>query len=213
MTNTNAPKRALSFGPQQPRSCYHCASMVWHARGTILSCLIAWLAATACGRVADGRLIVLMEGWRWVPHSYAIVNSYHQLALQAIHQDDPRRVEIYVRDKEFPLATSATEVLNATWPRQHYARLRAIPTLPAGIVPDVVVRHTVPWDLGPAFLQWQLDGGAASPAVVLVATTETKAAPRHATAGTVSTIVLTVVARSLTFPPGRCRSQRAPLLL
>ena len=167
--------------------------------------------------------MVLVEGWRWVPHSYAIVNSFHLLALAdadasagadagadaAAAAGTQRRATVfYVRDMPFPFppvnvsrdpttrGDGTDGASDGLWPPAHAARLRAFPMLPPDVVPDVVLRHTVPWDLGPAYPWWATMGhvahaGAGQPkrvAVVLVGTTETKLAPRLAKEGTVRTV-------------------------
>ena len=86
---------------------------------------------------------LLVEGWRFLPHSYAIVNQWQLLALRG----DPR-VELRVRDLPF---------YSPNWKAQaglmgdaEEAALRALQQAPADFVPDVTLRIASPCDLSPA---------------------------------------------------------------
>lgn len=86
---------------------------------------------------------LLVEGWRFIPHSYALVNHYQLLellqipGLQVVHRDMP-----FVR----PDWKETTGLLD---PIDEQA-LRAIPTARADTRADAVLRITFPYDCSPS---------------------------------------------------------------
>jgi len=129
-------------------------------------------------------LVVVVEGWRWVSHSYAVVNSQHLVAMRRVLRDsNASHIKLYTRDVPFVMTGERTA------PSDKWAlELQQIPLLPPSVHPDVVIRHHVPWDTMPADPWWRGSMEEAKPtALVLVATTETGIVPRAANAGNVRT--------------------------
>lgn len=87
------------------------------------------------------RLIV--EGWRFLPHSYAIVNHQHLVRLLRVPG-----LELFHRDYPFPRPT--WHALEGVFDQAHEDAVRAIPTPPDGLEVDAVLRMRVPYDLMPA---------------------------------------------------------------
>lgn len=86
---------------------------------------------------------LLVEGWRFLPHSYAIVNQWQLLTLSR----NPR-IELRVRDLPF---------YSPNWKQQagltgeaNEAALNALQQVEAGFVPDVTLRIASPCDLAAA---------------------------------------------------------------
>ena len=162
----------------------------------------------AANASSQRNLTVLVEGFRWVPHSYSVVNSFHLLALARIarRRELGRGLRLYVRDTPFfrvpPGARNASDPdtespaqlaqreadVPPLLPANLHARLAELRPLPPGVIPDVVVRHAVPWDLGPAEPWWVEPGALTAHGavpLVMVSTTEARVAPRQAKTGTV----------------------------
>jgi glycosyltransferase involved in cell wall biosynthesis len=88
-------------------------------------------------------LTVVVEGWRFLPHSYAIVSQclslefLRQPGLRLFHRDLPAFKADWTPQRG--LMSAASE-----------AKIAAIPPPPADLVPDVVFRCAFPYDLTPA---------------------------------------------------------------
>lgn len=87
------------------------------------------------------RLIV--EGWRFLPHSYAIVNHQHLVRMLRVPG-----LELFHRDWPFPRPT--WHAVQGVFDQAHEDAVRAIPAPPEGIEADAVLRMRVPYDLTPA---------------------------------------------------------------
>lgn len=87
------------------------------------------------------RLIV--EGWRFLPHSYAIVNHQHLVRLLRVPG-----LELFHRDWAFP--RPSWRALTFVFDPAHEDAVRAIPSAPGGAMVDAVLRMRVPYDLTPA---------------------------------------------------------------
>lgn len=87
------------------------------------------------------RLIV--EGWRFLPHSYAIVNHQHLVRLLRVPG-----LELFHRDWAFPRPTWTA--MTGVFDQAHEDAVRAIPSPPDGVQVDAVLRMRVPYDLTPA---------------------------------------------------------------
>ena len=87
------------------------------------------------------RLVV--EGWRFIPHSFALVNQYHLLELLG-----RPGVELFHRDAPYfyPKWAPVRGLLGA----DREAALRGIPAPGPGTVPDVTLRLFVPYNFAPA---------------------------------------------------------------
>ena len=83
---------------------------------------------------------IVVEGWRFLPHSFGIVNQYQ--CLELLNRPD---IELYHRDA--PYFFKSWRPMNGLFPEAQEARLRAIPAPPAGLRPDAVLRMAVPFRL------------------------------------------------------------------
>lgn len=88
-------------------------------------------------------LTVIVEGWRFLPHSYAIVSQY--LCLEFLEQPGLR---LFHRD--LPPFRAEWTPQRGLLPAASEAKIAAIPPPPADLVPDVVFRCSFPYDLTPA---------------------------------------------------------------
>src|SRR4051812_183850 len=92
---------------------------------------------------------VVVEGWRLVPHSYAVVGQ--ALALELARRGD---VRVFFRD--VPLAFPAWKPEPGLLPAEDEARLRAIPAPPGGAGEGVDAVLRVSW---PYYFHRDLDAG------------------------------------------------------
>jgi glycosyltransferase involved in cell wall biosynthesis len=83
---------------------------------------------------------IVVEGWRFLSHSFGIVNQYQ--CLELLNRPD---VELYHRDA--PYFSKRWRPMKGLFPDAQEARLRAIPAPPAGLRPDAVLRMAVPFRL------------------------------------------------------------------
>lgn len=86
------------------------------------------------------RLIV--EGWRFLPHSYAIVNHQHLERLLRVPG-----LEVFHRDFPFPRPT--WNAVQGVFGQAHEDLVRAIPSPPEGQAVDALLRMRTPYDLKP----------------------------------------------------------------
>lgn len=86
---------------------------------------------------------VVVEGWRFLPHSYALVNQ-HQLAAML------RRGGIDLFHRDLPYLDGRWQPRPGMLPPDDERRVREIPSPPAGLVPDAVLRIGVPYDFDAA---------------------------------------------------------------
>jgi glycosyltransferase involved in cell wall biosynthesis len=86
---------------------------------------------------------ISVEGWRFIPHSYSIVNQFQLLEL--VKRDD---VKVTVRDTRFykPSWTTVEGLLSP----EAEAIIKAIPETLDSDTPDLVLRMNYPLDLVPA---------------------------------------------------------------
>lgn len=87
------------------------------------------------------RLIV--EGWRFLPHSYAIVNHQHLVRLLRVPG-----LELFHRDYAFPRPTWSP--VQGVFDGAHEDAVRAIPAPQHDARADALLRLRVPYDLTPA---------------------------------------------------------------
>lgn len=87
-------------------------------------------------------LTVVIEGWRFIPHSYALSTQYS--ALELLKQPD---VRLYHTDLEFSLPT--WKAVPGLFEPHDEEAVRNIPAPPADLVPDVLIRAGFPHDFGP----------------------------------------------------------------
>lgn len=86
---------------------------------------------------------LIIEGWRFLPHSYAIVNHQHLVRLHGI-----AGLELFHRDYAFPRPTWSE--VKGVFDAEHEAAVRAIPSPREGERVDALLRMRVPYDLTPA---------------------------------------------------------------
>jgi len=91
--------------------------------------------------VATKSLIV--EGWRFLPHSYAIVNQWQLLALS-------RRADIAVKVIDAPLYRPAWQLEEGLFEQRAEQALRSIETAKPDDRADATLRIFVPFDLSPS---------------------------------------------------------------
>lgn len=80
---------------------------------------------------------VLVEGWRFIPHSYAMVNHAYLLELS-------QRAGVSLYHRDVPYLYSHWEPSPTLLPPDDHARLRAIPAPPEGLRPDALLRLGFP---------------------------------------------------------------------
>lgn len=102
---------------------------------------------------------ILIEGWRFVPHSYACVNMWQCLDLLQrpdieLHHHDPPFFKPEWKPSNHLFGTSATEAL------------KAIPPLDAGKMPDLLLRIAYPYCFDRAHASRHLVFGTAEHGVV-----------------------------------------------
>jgi hypothetical protein len=91
----------------------------------------------------ESAMRLFVEGWRFLPHSYAMVNQFQLLELRR-HAD----VELYHRD--MPYYAAHWPVVNGLFDPEREAALRSLPTPPADELPDATLRLYVPFNFLPA---------------------------------------------------------------
>lgn len=82
---------------------------------------------------------LVVEGWRFIPHSYALVNQ-HQLAALA------GRTGLDLFHRDLPYYNPVWTPRPGTMPAESERRVRAIPPPPPDLVPDALLRIAVPYD-------------------------------------------------------------------
>jgi glycosyltransferase involved in cell wall biosynthesis len=80
---------------------------------------------------------VVIEGWRYIPHSYAMVNQHQCLELL-------KRPDIRLFHRDVPYFFPNWRPMSNLWSAQEEARLRSIPPPPAGIHADAMLRIGFP---------------------------------------------------------------------
>ncbi len=84
---------------------------------------------------------IVVEGWRFLSHSFGIVNQYQCLELL-----NRPGIELYHRD--VPYFSKSWQPTTGVFSEAQESRLRAIPAPPAGLRPDAILRMAVPYRLG-----------------------------------------------------------------
>jgi len=82
---------------------------------------------------------LLVEGWRFLPHSYAMVNQWQLLALR-------RRGDLELRVRDLPLYRSGWRMVSGVMDATAEAALRGLPGPEPGFTPDAVLRLAFPFD-------------------------------------------------------------------
>jgi glycosyltransferase involved in cell wall biosynthesis len=90
-----------------------------------------------------GITTILMEGWRFVPHSYAIVNQWH--CLELLHRQDYR---IHMHD--LPLYAPRWKPVRGLFDAAADAAIAELEDLPKDARADATLRLSVPVSLAPA---------------------------------------------------------------
>jgi glycosyltransferase involved in cell wall biosynthesis len=86
---------------------------------------------------------VVVEGWRFLPHSYAIVS-------QNLCREFLKDPGIALFHRNLPPFRAEWQEQRGLLPAEAEARIASIPEPPADLVPDVVFRCAFPYDLTPA---------------------------------------------------------------
>ncbi|MGB8841402.1 MAG: glycosyltransferase family 4 protein [Aliidongia sp.] len=86
---------------------------------------------------------VVVEGWRSLSHSYAIVNQWQLLALA-------KRPEIELRIRDLPFFSPAWQAQPGLFPPQSAGLIAALKTASSDFVPQATWRVAFPYDLTPA---------------------------------------------------------------
>lgn len=86
---------------------------------------------------------LLVEGWRFLPHSYAMVNQWQLLALLRCND-----VELRVRD--LPLYRPGWRTGRGSMPEADERALEMLAAPEPGFAPDAVLRIAFPFDLSPS---------------------------------------------------------------
>ncbi|MGH6622294.1 MAG: hypothetical protein ACREF6_22325, partial [Alphaproteobacteria bacterium] len=112
--------------------------------------------------MADPAPLVVCEGWRFVPQSFALVNQFQILALLDLG------VTVAVRDRPY---WGDWKPVYGVLPAPLEARLKALPPPPAGTRPAAVFRVSVPYDLAaadaPTLVMATSEGGTVRPENVI----------------------------------------------
>lgn len=80
-----------------------------------------------------------VEGWRFVPHSYAMVNQWQLLSLL-------KRKDVLLGVRDMPYFRDNWQVTKGLFPTEQEDCLASIPVLNAADVTDVTLRISVPFD-------------------------------------------------------------------
>ncbi|WP_006619124.1 glycosyltransferase [Arthrospira platensis] len=83
---------------------------------------------------------LVVEGWRWLPHSYALINSHQLLEL---HQRSP--LQLFHRD--MPYVTEDWKPSRGLFTPDEEAILGSLPTPPEDLKADVTLRMYCPFNL------------------------------------------------------------------
>ena len=86
---------------------------------------------------------IVVEGWRLLPHSYAIINA--QQCVEMLARPD---IALYHQDVAY-FSPSWRPVYGAL-PKAREDKVAAIAAPPADLVPDAVLRYSFPYNLAPA---------------------------------------------------------------
>lgn len=88
-------------------------------------------------------LTLLIEGWRWILHSFSVVNHFHLLELA-------KRPEIRTHHIDRRYLGANWQRIAGMFPPEDEAVIDALGPPPEGVVPDACLRMAVPYDLTPA---------------------------------------------------------------
>ena len=81
---------------------------------------------------------LLIEGWRSIPHSYAIINSFQCLEFL-------KEPNLTLRHRDIPYANPRWKDANRAFPQQAHDTIAAIPALGPNEKYDAVYRITYPY--------------------------------------------------------------------
>ena len=90
---------------------------------------------------SEKRIRLLVEGWRWIPHSYALVNAFQLLELKS-----RANVELFVRDIPYP--SNSWQACRGLLSTQEGDLLESLPVWNGEAI-DAVYRISFPADLSP----------------------------------------------------------------
>jgi glycosyltransferase involved in cell wall biosynthesis len=109
---------------------------------------------------------LLVEGWRFVPHSYAIVNHFQ--CLQFLEEPN-----LVLRHCDVPYFNPAWRATTGLFERKAEEAIRGIPGLAEAETPDAVLRITFPHNLSPSV----------AARTVIFGTAEWRCVPAHCVMG------------------------------
>lgn len=86
---------------------------------------------------------ILVEGWRWLPHSYALINSHQLLELK-------KRSHIQLFHRDIPYITEDWKPSRGLFTPEEEAILDSLTSPPENLKPDVTLRMYCPFNLASA---------------------------------------------------------------
>jgi glycosyltransferase involved in cell wall biosynthesis len=86
---------------------------------------------------------LLIEGWRFIPHSYAIVNQFQCLELLKIPW-------IRVVHRDMPYFRNHWQTVTDLFTKEEEAAIRSIPAVSGDVEADAVLRITFPYNCAPS---------------------------------------------------------------
>ena len=90
-----------------------------------------------------GTRTLLVEGWRQLPHSYSIANSFQCIEMLG-------RPNLRLLHRDLPYYLPHWQSVHGLFSAEEEARIAAIPAPPPGERPDAVLRMGFPFDFSPA---------------------------------------------------------------
>jgi glycosyltransferase involved in cell wall biosynthesis len=83
---------------------------------------------------------ILIEGWRFIPHSYSVVNQFQCLELL-------KRADVQIYHKDIAYYQEAWQPITGLFNKPQELLLKAIPNVPSNNQIDTVFRITYPYDI------------------------------------------------------------------
>jgi glycosyltransferase involved in cell wall biosynthesis len=108
---------------------------------------------------------ILVQGWRFIPHSYALINEFQCLELL-------RRPDVELFFEDLPFVKPGFQPVHGVFDSASDLLLSNMRPLPPGVVPDAIYRNSFPLDLrpsssAPAFVFGTVEYGIVPPSFIL----------------------------------------------